>query len=97
MNNAIVIPIDARMLIGANQRTILCIVLVAKEQIMPFKNRTRSERRTISSAVLQNHQDYQDIYLLLERLTANTHKLSHQKQNSYSPPPRSSERPYTLH
>jgi hypothetical protein len=43
------------LLIGANQRMILCKVFVVNEQIMPMMHSNPIDTKTVSSAVLEAH------------------------------------------
>jgi hypothetical protein len=51
-SRAMQMPTDARMLIGANHRTILCRDLVVKEQTMPQQIRRATAKRNICRADL---------------------------------------------
>lgn len=42
------------LLIGANQKMILCSQLVGNEQMVPNKHRTKMASKTVWSAVLSN-------------------------------------------
>lgn len=57
---AIQIETDAKTLIGANQRMILCRLRVVREQIMPVLTRTAMERRTVWRAELADVRYRQD-------------------------------------